>query len=186
MQRGTARRSVFVTDDDRRDYLSVLREVVGRSLAEVHAYCILGNHGHLLLRTPRTDLDPAVRFLGDTFARRHRARHGGCRPVFEAPCRCVQLRAGRHLVEVSRYLHRNPVEAGLVQAPGDWPFSSYRAYLDPAESPDWLVTATILGYLGSVGARERYRRLVEEDARQRTDGRESPKVVRPGNSSKRR
>jgi hypothetical protein len=74
------------------------------------------------------------------------------------------LALGRHLLHVTRYIHRNPVEAGLVPHPADWPWSSYRGYLDGGAAPRWLRTRAVLGWLGSLGPRERYRELVEGEA----------------------
>jgi hypothetical protein len=67
---------------------------------------------------------------------------------------------GRHLLRVTRYIHRNPVEAQLVADPADWPWSSYRGYLDPLDGPPWLRTDAVLSWLG-FGARQKYRRWVE-------------------------
>ena len=71
-----------------------------------------------------------------------------------------RMAVGRHLLQVSRYIHRNPVEAGLVLDPATWPWSSYRAYLDPLDGPEWLRSGSVLGWLGSIGARQKYRRYV--------------------------
>ena len=68
---------------------------------------------------------------------------------------------GRHLLQVTRYIHRNPVDAGLVPRPGDWRWSSYAGYVNSLEAPPWLRSTAVLGCLGSIGARHRYRVLVE-------------------------
>ena len=75
------------------------------------------------------------------------------------------MAVGRHLLQVTRYIHRNPVDAGLVRRPGEWAWSSYRGYLDPLDGPRWLRSHVVLGWLGSIGCRHLYRRFVESLAR---------------------
>ncbi len=118
---------------------------------EVHAYCWMGTHYHLLVCSPGSDPRDVLRRLDDSLGR------GGDR----GRPRIVPLTFGRPVAYVSRYIHLNPVEAGLVSRPEQWPCSSYRAYLDPAWCPPWVTTARILGWFGSTGARRRYRLFVE-------------------------
>ena len=118
-------------------------------VVEIHAYCTMGNHYHLLARGEEGELRRAV-------ARLEKGIPGDAgRP------RLRRMAVGRHLLQVTRYIHRNPVEARLVERPADWPWSSYRGYLDPADAPHWLRSDAVLGWLGSIGARQRYRRYVE-------------------------
>lgn len=117
---------------------------------EVHAYCLMGTHHHLLLRLSPADLAAtlsAIEAAGDT-------------PL--GPSRAIRVTAGRHLAYVSRYIHLNPIAAGLVRRPEAWPHSSYRGYLDPFFTPEWLETSTILGWFGALGGRRRYRVFVEQ------------------------
>ena len=72
---------------------------------------------------------------------------------------------GRHMLQVTRYIHRNPVEAGVVARPGGWRWSSYMGYVDRLQAPPWLRTDAVLGWMGSIGGRQRYRRYVESGAR---------------------
>ena len=116
---------------------------------EIHAYCTMGNHYHLLARAEEPELLRALVELERSI------------PGQLGRPRLRRMALGRHLLQVTRYIHRNPVEAGLVRSPADWPWSSYRAYLDPADAPHWLRHAAVLGWLGSIGARQRYRRYVE-------------------------
>jgi len=78
------------------------------------------------------------------------------------PSRAIRVMGGRHLAHVSRYIHLNPIVAGLVRRPEAWPHSSYRGYLDPVFSPDWLETSAVLAWFGPLGGRRRYRQFVEQ------------------------
>jgi putative transposase len=128
---------------DARGLLARLGEVCAELPLDVHAYCVLPRHVHLLVRAEAEVAAAALSRLG-----------GG-----ESP-RVVPVALGRHLMEVSRYLHLNPVDAGLSWRPEDWPFSSLRAYLGDPAAPRWLTTAAVLGRFGTIGARHRYRAYV--------------------------
>ena len=73
------------------------------------------------------------------------------------------MKSDAHLVQVSRYIHRNPVEAGLVAEPWQWPWSSAQAYLGLVRTPGWLHTEAILEMLGPHDARQSYRDLIGEE-----------------------
>lgn len=148
MNRGAPARSPFPTRDDVAEFLGRVARLCERSLVEVHGYCVMDSHYHLLLRARERGLARLMRHL-----------ESGC--AFRGPTRVVLIRAKRQLLQVSRYIHLNPVEAGLAARPEDWPHSSFRAYLDPVDAPPWLRTSAILGAFGSIGARHRYRRFVE-------------------------
>lgn len=80
------------------------------------------------------------------------------------------MAVGRHLLHVTRYIHLNPVGAGLVRRPEEWRWSSYRAYLDPLDGPRWLRSNAVLGWLGSIGSRQMYSRYVAKALQRAWDG----------------
>lgn len=116
---------------------------------EIHAYCVMGTHYHLLVRGPESEIVRAVAALETDVS------------TSTGPPRLLRLAAGRHLLQVTCYIHRNPVSAALAPAPADWPWSSYRGYLDRLAGPEWLHSRIVLSWLGSLGPRLRYRDLVE-------------------------
>lgn len=130
-------------------FVAALGDVRSDSPIDVHAYCLLPRHFHLVLRSERAAVDAAITRLESLtgFPR-------------GAPYRVVPVAFGRHLMEVSRYVHLNPVHAGLVWRPEDWPFSSFRGYLGDPAAPRWLSTQAVLGKFGGAGARHRYRAYV--------------------------
>lgn len=120
---------------------------------EIHAYCVMETHYHVLARAGRSDL---VRAFSGLEADCSLASEGG---------RLRGMAFGRHMLQVTRYIHRNPVEAGLVSRPERWRWSSYAGYVDPSRAQPWLRSSAVLGWLGSIGGRQRYRRYVEERRR---------------------
>jgi REP element-mobilizing transposase RayT len=149
MNRGVEGSTLFATPGHAATFVTTLGDVAAQQPIEIHAYCAMGNHYHLLARAQEHDLRDALVELEAVI------------PVKTARARLLPMRFGRHLLHVTRYIHRNPVDAGWVERPVDWPWSSYRAYLDRLQAPAWLRTRAVLGCLGSIGAREAYSRYVE-------------------------
>jgi len=160
--RGLERRAIFRAPEDQARFLRLLAEGTARFALEVHAYCLMGNHYHLLVRTPDGNLSEAMRHLDGVYTQRFNRTHGRDGPLFRGRFASVLVQADRHLLCAARYIHLNPVEARLVERPEDWSPSSYRGYLDPRRAPPWLHTRVVLGWFGSVGARARHREFVEQ------------------------
>ncbi len=116
---------------------------------ELHAYCLLARHYHVLVRAEPAPLRAALAHLEKA------SGFPGAEPV-----RAVGVGFGRHLMSVSRYIHLNPVDAGLAWLPEHWPYSSFRAYLGDLTAPRFIQTAAVLGRFGAIGARHRYRAYV--------------------------
>jgi hypothetical protein len=104
-----------------------------------------------------------MRLLGGRFTQRINYRDGRDGPIFRGRFTSVTVKSDAHLVQASRYIHRNPVDAGLVAEPWQWPWSSAQAYLGLVRTPAWLHTEAILEMLGPHEARLRYRELLAED-----------------------
>jgi REP element-mobilizing transposase RayT len=151
VNRGVDDSSLFPTPEARNGFVSALERIAYDFAVELHAYCAMESHYHALARAEESELRRAFEELDIE-----------CRLTTDG-ARFRSMVFGRHMLQVTRYIHRNPVEAGLVPRPGDWRWSSYRAYVDPRHAPPWLRTAAVLGCLGSIGGRQRYRRYVEVD-----------------------
>jgi len=130
-------------------FLSRLGEVCGALPVDLHAYCILPRHYHLLARAEPAPLAEALAWLEAASGLESDER-----------ARIVPVAFGRHLMIVSRYIHLNPVDAGLVWHPEHWPFSSFRGYLGDLLAPRFLLTEALLGRFGTIGARHRHRAYV--------------------------
>lgn len=143
-------------------FLHLLQDLDQRFSVECHAYCLMGNHYHLLLRTPEPNLGRAMRHFNGLFTQqfnRHLRRDG---PLFRGRYKAILVDADSYLLAVSRYIHRNPIEAGLVKKLDSYTPSSYPAYVGRVACPDWLQTRTVLGVLGPRAKPSYYRALVEE------------------------
>ncbi len=147
--RGNERRDVFLDDADRREFLHLLGRSVELFGWKLHAWVLMGNHYHLLVGTPEATLSRGMRQLNGDYAQHFNRRHGRDGHVFQGRFKAILVQREAHLLEVSRYIVRNPVRAGIVTSPGDWPWSSFRATAALESAPAWLDTSFLLEQFGS-------------------------------------
>ena len=132
-----------------RAFLARVGETCAAFPVDLHAYCLLPRHYHVLVRAEPALLRAALAHLESA------SGFPGA-----AAARAVPVGFGRHLMSVSRYIHLNPVDAGLVWCPEHWPYSSFRAYLGDLTAPRFILTEALLGRFGTIGARHRHRAYV--------------------------
>jgi putative transposase len=162
--RGVDRRAIFLDDDDRRFFLRLLGRVVRLDGFVIHAYCLMTNHVHVLVETPRANLAHGMQRLLAHYAREHNARAGRRGHLFERRYLDRLVETEEHLITTARYVARNPVEAGLCDRPSDWQWSSHRATAGLAPRPRFLTTTSVLAALDPRPpvARALYRTLCDE------------------------
>jgi REP element-mobilizing transposase RayT len=161
MNKGAGGRLVFRCQAHREIFLNLLDQVSRIFRIEIHAYCLMGNHYHLLVRTPDANLGRAMRHLNGVYTQRVNRLSRTDGPLFRGRYKSILVDADAYLRQLSRYIHLNPVDAGIVVRPEDYPDSSYRAYLGLVPCPSWLHTSFCLSLFGEEHARERYQRFVE-------------------------
>jgi len=141
-------------------FLRMLQDLDQRFDVECHAYCLMGNHYHLLLRTPEGNLGRAMRHFNGLFTQHYNRQLRRDGPLFRGRYKAILVDADSYLLAVSRYIHRNPLEAGIVRKLDSYVASSYPAYVGRAAAPAWLKTGFVLDILGS--SRAKYRQFVEQ------------------------
>ena len=159
--RGNHRQAIFTEPSDRQMLDALVAETLERFDARAHAYCWMTNHMHLALQVADAPLGPIVRRIAGVYARRIQQRLPTTGHLFERRYRSVLVDADTHLLRLVRYIHLNPLRAGLVADPADYPWSGHRAYLGLASIP-WLTTDFTLRLLGTnrSSARRAYARLI--------------------------
>lgn len=127
VQRGVDRQPCFFSDEDRRRYLTDLREIAATLDCSIHAYVLMTNHVHLLA-TPREfgDLGRMMQALGRRYVRYVNDRHRRTGTLWQGRFKACVVDSDRYLLACQRYIELNPVRAAMVVDPGDYPWSSYR------------------------------------------------------------
>jgi putative transposase len=148
--RGNNRQDIFLGDTDRVAYLTLLGHVVERFRWRCLAFCLMRNHVHLLVETPVEVLGAGMHRLHGLYVQSFNKRHRRCGHLFQGRFRSVPIEGDAQLLEVARYIARNPVEAGLCRDAADWPWSSHAVALASA-GPAWLDTSRLMAYFGEDG-----------------------------------
>ncbi|MGY4707263.1 REP-associated tyrosine transposase [Candidatus Bipolaricaulota sp. J31] len=162
--RGNAGQEVFLDDEDRLAFLEILAEVVERYRFRCYAYCLMGNHYHLLIETPEANLSRGMRQLNGVYTQRFNRRHKRSGHLFQGRYKAILVEKDPYLLELARYIVLNPVRAGLVRYPGRWRWSSYRATAGLEEPPAFLEVERLLSQFDPdpERARRKYRRFVAQ------------------------
>ncbi|MGM0594575.1 MAG: REP-associated tyrosine transposase [Pseudomonadota bacterium] len=162
--RGDRREPIYEDDDDRYMYLNTLAEVVERFNWVCHAYCLMTTHYHLVVETPDGNLSKGMRHLNGVYTQASNRRHRRTGHLFQGRYKAILVDKDSYLLELSRYVVLNPVRAGMVQEPEDWPWSSYRAAIGDVGAPKWLANDGILAQFGKrrAEARRKYQAFVKE------------------------
>jgi REP element-mobilizing transposase RayT len=160
--RGNRGQQLYVDAVDRFRFLGLLEEVVVWLGWMLHAYCLLSNHYHLVVQTPKADLSRGMHRLNGLSAQRFNRTHDVGGHLFQGRFGSVLVESEAQFLAVCRYVALNPVLAGLCSDPADWRWSSYAATVGLAPRPPFLTIGLVLGHFGRAEdeAREAYRRFV--------------------------
>lgn len=153
--RGDRREAIFLDDEDRLYWLGLLGQVCQRFNWVCHAYCLMGNHFHIVVETVEGNLSAGMRQLNGVYTQWHNRTHGRVGHVFQGRFKAVVAQRESYLLELARYVVLNPVRAGMCAQPQDWPWSSYHAMVGAGPRPEWLQTDGLLAQFGRQKGRAR-------------------------------
>jgi len=145
--RGNARQAIFRDSQDRATLEECIANALQRYDSELHAYCWMTNHLHLLIRVTAEPAQHAVRHFATSYARQFNFKYQSVGHVFQGRHHRRYVDSDAYLKQVVRYIHRNPVEAGMCDMPVDYPWSSHRVYLS-IERREFLNTSFVLAQFG--------------------------------------
>ena len=137
--RGHNREPIFLESDNYRFFLHRVREYLIPHTALL-AYVLMPNHYHLIIKAQTDRVSHAMQLLGISYTKAVNTRHQRTGALFQGAFQAKEIDCDEYLVPLSRYLHLNPVRAGLVARPEDWQFSSYLTYI--GLRPDSLVSVS--------------------------------------------
>ena len=159
--RGVARREIFLDPSDRRCFLKVLHTACDRYGGICHAYCLMGNHYHLLLESADGRLSSVMQHLNGSYGRWFNRRRQRCGHLFQGRFKASLVDKDSYFLEVIRYIELNPCRAKIVSHPGEWAWSSFRPRVGLSRIPPPLSVARALEFFGSGSqAQKLYERFV--------------------------
>ncbi len=160
--RGNEQKAIFKSKRDREKFLEYLQSATEHYNSLIHTFCLMGNHYHLLLETPSANLPQIMRHINGAYTAYFNAKRARRGHLFQGRYKAILVDKDSYAKALSRYIHLNPVRAGMVKTPGAYPWSSYNAYIGKSEVHEWLQRDFILAYFGknAATAQKRYRQFV--------------------------
>lgn len=157
MCRGSDRKLIAHDDLDFQTLTGLLSRVATRHSWEVYAWCLMPNHYHVVLRTPRGGFSAGFKSINQTYSLLTNRRYGRSAHLFRNRPHVKEVLSDAHLVGAIGYVVRNPIRAGLCAYAWQWAYSSYRATVGLAAAPSWLLVDVVLQLFGGLAE---FRRLV--------------------------
>lgn len=127
--RGNERKKIYLNQADYKQFLAYIKAAEEKYGIELHCYVLMGNHYHMLIETPSANLSKAMHHINSSYTayinrKRNRVGH-----LFQGRYKAIVIDKENYLLELSRYIHLNPVRARMVEKPQEYPYSSYKAYV---------------------------------------------------------
>lgn len=161
MNRGAGFQIIYKSIIQRNLFLELLANATKLFSIEIHAYCLMDNHFHLLIKTPRANLDQAMHYISGTYTKCFNQMESTDGPLFRSRYKAILVDYDGYLLQVSRYIHLNPLKAKIVKHAEEYHWSSYNYYLQEKNKPYWLNTDEILSMFSDTA--NFYRNFVETE-----------------------
>ncbi len=162
--RGNERNPIYREEWDYQKFLDILAELPQRYGILIHGYVLMGNHYHLLIETPKGNITKVMHYLNATYTGYFNKKYGRVGHLFQGRYKGLLIEKERYLLSVSRYIHLNPVRAGISRRPEEYKWSSYPEYIGREKKNKWLTSEWILGRYSrdEAKARRLYKAFVDE------------------------
>lgn len=147
MNKARRGQAAFPVKEDKLAFLHLLKETAEMFNLHVSAWCLMETHYHLLVQTPDANLARCMRHINGVYTQKYNFRHGCDGTLFRGCYKSILVDADNYLLELVRYIHRNPLRAGLVEKLSQYKWSSHKAYLSGAEKWNWVYKGFILRML---------------------------------------
>jgi len=138
IQRGLEKRNIFLTDKDSKTFLSYINRAHHAYGIFIHTYTLMKNHYHLIIQTPRANLSKTMHYINASYAIYFNTRTKRIGPIYQGRYKSILIQEDEYIHQLSRYIHLNPVRAGIVKDPTSYRWSSYRYFVLQNTPPKWL------------------------------------------------
>lgn len=147
MNRGRRGEEIYSGPDDFESFIELLKESIELWDVRVSAYCLMTNHYHLLIQTAEANLSRFMRHLNGVYTQRYNRAHGCDGQLFRGRYKAILVEEDSYLLELVRYIHRNPLRAVMVGKIDQYAWCSHPGYLSSADKWSWLHKDFILAML---------------------------------------
>jgi putative transposase len=160
MNRGLSHIPIFNYSSHFEMFLQLIEDAFQLFKAKCHAYCLMNNHYHLLICTPKGNLSQVMQHIDGIYTKRFNRDTHRDGPLFRGRYKAILIDKDNYLVQVSRYIHLNPVSAKIVKKPENYQWSSYQYYVNPLRKPEWFFIEDVLAQMHSNQPLECYQKFV--------------------------
>ena len=150
MNRGRRGESIFNDKIDYIGFIELLKDTSEMWNLRISAYCLMPNHYHLLVQTPDANISRCMRHIDGVYAQRFNRYHQCDGPLFRGRYKSILIDADQYLLQLVRYIHRNPLKVGLTDRLDRYIWSSHRGYISKAEKWNWLHKNYVLSMLSKI------------------------------------
>jgi REP element-mobilizing transposase RayT len=166
MNRGRRHETVFSDKQDFTGFINLLQETVEMFNLRVSAFCLMPNHYHLLVQTPDANVSRCMRHIDGVYTQRYNRRHRYDGQLFRGRYKSILVDEKSYLLELVRYIHHNPVKAGLAETLGQYPWSSHKGYISKVKKWNWLHKGYVLRKFSRIKNEQlkRYRTFVARES----------------------
>lgn len=145
--RGNAKMNLFLDDSDRIRFLDTMHRYLGRTAEVLHTWCLMSNHVHMLVQMPLKDLSRNMKRLEISYAAYFNRKYDRVGHVFQGRFKSMPVETDEYFVSVVKYIHSNPVAAGICASCGDYRWSSYQHYMRRSDS---ILNSVVIEMFGGI------------------------------------
>jgi len=166
LNRGRRKEPIFIDKKDYYQFIDLLKDTSEQWNLRVAAYCLMPNHYHLLVQTPDANISRCMRHVDGVYTQRFNRRHECDGALFRGRYKSILIDADQYLLQLVRYIHDNPLKAGLTDRIDSYLWSSHKAYLSKAEKWNWIYKDFVFSMLSKNkgGRLKNYRKLLSLEA----------------------
>jgi len=128
--RGDNKKKIFISEYDYKKFLEYVQKAKDKFRFYLYAYALMSNHYHLQIETPEPNLSSIMHYINGSYTTYYNTKRGKCGHLFQGRYKSILVDKDSYFLELTRYIHLNPVRAKMVKSPEKYKWSSYRGYMD--------------------------------------------------------